>query len=243
MDTSQGVPEWKTLMESTLAELGITISHVLLTHWHGDHSLGVPQLIELYPELASHVYKHSPDRDQQPIHDGQVFKVEGATVRAVHTPGHSHDHMCFIVEEDSAMLTGDNILGHGSTAVEDLSIYMATLKKMQAQNCQLGYPAHGIVIESLPTKLAGELAQKLRRERQVLRALDESKTQDLMAGREKPEGLTVKDLVTAIHGDGLDPEVRKMAVEPFMDEVLRKLAEDGKLAFRVKGGKKKWFAF
>lgn len=243
MDTSQGVEEWKSLMEETLTRLDISISHVLLTHWHGDHSLGVPQLIEIDPTLDGSIYKHSPDRGQKPIRDGQVFEVEGATVRALHTPGHSHDHMCFIVEEDDAMLTGDNILGHGSTAVEDLSIFMATLKKMQAQNCQVGYPAHGVVIDNLPAKIAGELAQKMRRERQVLRALDESKTQDLLAGREKPEGLTVRELVTAIHGNGLDPEVRKMAVEPFMDEVLRKLAEDGKLAFRLKAGKKKWFAF
>lgn len=243
VDTSQGIPEWAALIESTLAELGISLSHVLLTHFHGDHSLGVPQLIDLYPELASCIYKHSPDRDQQPIHDGQIFKVDGATVRAVHAPGHSHDHVCFIVEEDNAMLTGDNIIGHGSSAMEDLSTYMASLKKMLAQNCQIGYPAHGEVIENLPSKISGELAQKLRRERQLLRALEESKTRALMEGREKPDGLTVRELAIAIHGEGLDDEVRKMAIEPFMDEVLRKLAEDGVVAFRLKGGKKKWFTF
>ncbi|KAK7697819.1 hypothetical protein SLS64_013151 [Diaporthe eres] len=171
---------------------------------------------------------------------GKIFTVEGATVRAVHTPGHSHDHMCFIVEEDNAMLTGDNILGHGSTAVEEMSTYMKTLRKMQAQDCQIGYPAHGTVIKDLRTKITGELAQKIRRERQVLRALEQSKTRDRMAGKDKPQGLTVSELVSAIHGRGLDEEVRKLAVEPFIDEVLRKLAEDGAVAFRLRGGKKKW---
>lgn len=240
VDTSQGIQGWADLIETTLSEMGFSLSHVLLTHWHGDHSLGVPQLIALYPDLAGSIYKHSPDRDQQPIVDGQIFRVEGATVRAVHTPGHSHDHMCFIVEEDNAMLTGDNILGHGSTAVEEMSTYMKTLRKMQAYDCQLGYPAHGTVIKDLRTKLMGELAQKIRRERQVLRALEQSKTRDRMAGKEKPQGLTVSELVSAIHGRGLDEEVRKLAVEPFIDEVLRKLAEDGAVAFRLRGGKKKW---
>ncbi|KAI7785985.1 metallo-beta-lactamase domain [Diaporthe eres] len=240
VDTSQGIQGWADLIETTLSDMGFSLSHVLLTHWHGDHSLGVPQLIALYPDLVDRIYKHSPDRDQQPIVDGQIFRVEGATVRAVHTPGHSHDHMCFIVEEDNAMLTGDNILGHGSTAVEEMSTYMKTLRKMQAQDCQIGYPAHGTVIKDLRTKITGELAQKIRRERQVLRALEQSKTRDRMAGKDKPQGLTVSELVSAIHGRGLDEEVRKLAVEPFIDEVLRKLAEDGAVAFRLRGGKKKW---
>lgn len=220
--------------------MGFSLSHVLLTHWHGDHSLGVPQLIALYPDLVDRIYKHSPDRDQQPIVDGQIFRVEGATVRAVHTPGHSHDHMCFVVEEDNAMLTGDNILGHGSTAVEEMGTYMKTLRKMQAYDCKLGYPAHGTVIEDLRIKITGELAQKMRRERQVLRALEQAKNRDRLAGKDKPQGLTVTELVSAIHGRGLDEEVRKLAVEPFIEEVLRKLAEDGAVAFRLRGGKKKW---
>ena len=53
--------------------------------------------------------------------------------------------------------------------------------------------------------------------------------------------MTVKQLVTAIYGGTLDEQVREMAVEPFTDEVLRKLAGDCKVAFEVKAGQKKWF--
>jgi glyoxylase-like metal-dependent hydrolase (beta-lactamase superfamily II) len=201
----------------------------------------------MYPDLASSIYKHTPSTTQQPIADGQIFRVEGATVRAVHTPGHTDDHMCFILEEECAMFTGDNILGHGTSAVEHLRTWMDTLHKMQAQGCGRGYPAHGIVIADLRAKIAGELAQKLRRERQVLKALVQTKRGERGAGQGQGQGrgkrsVTVQQLVAAIYGEGVEAGLRELALEPFMDEVLRKLAEDGIVAFEVRAGVKKWFA-
>lgn len=236
IDTAQGYREWADLLDATLRERSIALSHVFLTHWHGDHTGGVPDLIRMYPDLADGIYKNSPEHGQRPIEDGQVFCVEGATIRAVHGPGHSHDHMCFILEEENAMFTGDNVLGHGTSAVEHLGLYMETLRKLQSHGCTVGYPAHGAVIPDLPGKIAAELAQKTRREKQCLMALDRIRSEDRSAG------VTVSELIVAIHGENLDEEVRKLAVEPFMDEVLRKLAEDGKVAFRVRKGVKKWFA-
>jgi glyoxylase-like metal-dependent hydrolase (beta-lactamase superfamily II) len=228
------------LVSSTLTTSSIALSHVFLTHWHGDHTGGVPDLLRLYPYLSTSIYKNTPGKGQNLIADGQTFNVEGATIRAVHSPGHSHDHICFILEEENAMFTGDNILGHGTSVVEELSVYMSSLRKMQSHNCAVGYPAHGAVISNLPTKITGELAQKLRRERQILQALIKIRRKKSM-GRGKSESVTLKDLVTAMHGDEIDEQVRKMALEPFMDEVLRKLAEDGKVAFEIRGGEKRWF--
>jgi glyoxylase-like metal-dependent hydrolase (beta-lactamase superfamily II) len=173
--------------------------------------------------------------------DGDIFKVEGATIRAVHSPGHSHDHMCFVLDEENAMFTGDNVLGHGSSAVEELSIYMSSLRKMQAQNCTTGYPAHGIMITDLQAKIASELAQKLRRERQVLQTLGEIKRQEMSTGRRKIGSVTVKELVTTMYGESINSQVREQALEPFMDEVVRKLAADGKVAFEIREGEKRWF--
>lgn len=218
---------------------------MLLTHWHGDHTGGVPDLLRLYPHLENSIYKNQPSKTQQPIEDGQIFKVEGATVRAVHTPGHSDDHMCFIVEEDNAICTGDNILGHGTTAVEQLSTWMDSLRVIKSHNCAIGYPAHGVVIKDLPAKIAMELGSKMRREKQVLQALNKIKKTEAAAGgnlKRSNSAVTLSQLVTTMHGDRLDPQVRKMAVEPFMEEVLTKLAQDGKVAFQIRGGEKRWFA-
>lgn len=235
IDTSGGEPKWAELVEATLKSENISLSHVLLTHWHGDHTGGVPDLIRIQPNLKDRIYKNEPDIGQQNITDGQIFRVEGATVRALHVPGHSEDHMCFILEEEQAMFTGDNILGHGTSAVEDLGTFMASLQKMNAENCATGYSAHGSTITNLPGKIAGDLGQKWRRERLALQAL----------GRIRKRGeksVSVKDLVVEIYGKGLDEETRTLALEPFTEEVLRKLAGDGKVAFEVRAGKKKWYS-
>ncbi|KAK3382226.1 putative metallo-beta-lactamase domain protein [Lasiosphaeria ovina] len=239
VDTGQGIPDWADLVASTLSSSGFSLSHVLLTHWHGDHTGGVPDLIRMYPDVSRSIYKHTPSKTQQAIADGQLFKVEGATVRAVHAPGHSHDHMCFVLEEEQAMFTGDNVLGHGTAAVEHLNTWMGTLRLMQSHGCVTGYPAHGAVIADLKGKIAGELASKLRRERQALQALQRAKDR---GGSGAAGRMTVKDLVTAVYGDSMDSGVREMALEPFMDEVLRKLAEDGMVGFDMRGGVKRWFS-
>ncbi|CAI6332014.1 unnamed protein product [Periconia digitata] len=236
IDTSQGLPEWAELISKTLADLDISLSHVFLTHWHGDHTGGVPDLLRMYPNLKDAIYKYNPSKTQQPIVDGSIFSVEGATLRAVHAPGHADDHTCFVLEEEMAMFTGDNVLGHGTAAVEQLSVWLNSLRLMQSHNCKIGYPAHGVVIPDLRRKIDLELKAKTRRETQVLNSLAQIRSPGGKAS------VTVKQLVTVMHGDDLDPEVRKMAIEPLMGEVLNKLAEDGKVAFEIRQKEKKWFA-
>ncbi|KAK6858833.1 hypothetical protein PG995_004686 [Apiospora arundinis] len=218
IDTAQGIPDWAEIISETLADGDYSLSHVLLTHWHGDHTGGVPDLISLYPDLTDAIYKHTPSRTQKPIVDGQVFRVEGPPC------------------EEQAMFTGDNILGHGTAAVEHLSTWMETMRLMQSHNCVKGFPAHGIVIEDLKAKINGELAGKLRREQQALQALQKANSSKIGGGKSK---LTVKELVTAVYGGQMATGVRELALEPFMDEVLRKLAEDGKVGFDMRGGVKK----
>ncbi|KAK2594651.1 Atrochrysone carboxyl ACP thioesterase dmxR1 [Conoideocrella luteorostrata] len=238
LDTGQGIPDWIDFIVGILAAGNFSFSHVLLTHWHGDHTGGVPDLIRMDPSISQRIFKHTPSKTQQPIVDRQLFKVDGATVRAVHAPGHSDDHMCFILEEEQAMFTGDNVLGHGTAAIEYLSTWMETLRQMQSHGCAKGYPAHGAVISDLNAKIDGELAGKLRRERQALQALQQG-NENLAKERKK---FTVKELVTAVYGDRIDKNIKELALEPFMDEVLRKLAGDGQVGFEIKTGVKRWFA-
>ncbi|KAI4244696.1 MAG: hypothetical protein L6R40_002900 [Gallowayella cf. fulva] len=242
VDTAQGFEFWTDAIQELLAAENISISHVLLTHWHGDHTGGVPGLLKLYPDLATCIYKNSPDEGQQPIEDGQIISVEGATIKAVHTPGHSHDHMSFILQEENAMFTGDNVLGHGTSAVELLGEYMDTLRRMRDQKCERGYPAHGAVIPNLGAKIQEYLGQKERRERQILKSLKSLKESERKSGKPGAKGsTTVKDLVVSVHGEGMDAEVSNKVLEPFTGEVLSKLAGDGKVGFELAGGTKKWF--
>ncbi|CAE7178495.1 hypothetical protein PTNB85_02851 [Pyrenophora teres f. teres] len=234
IDTSGGEPEYAKLLASTLEFLNISIKYVLLTHWHGDHTGGVPDLLRLYPHLENHIYKNIPEVGHRDISDGQLFHVEGATLVAVHTPGHAEDHMCFVLKEENSMFTGDNILGTGTSAVEDLGIFMSSLQKMLGKNCQTGHPAHGQTIGDLNAKISKELMSKFRREKQVLQAMRDLRDAD----ERRPN---VRMIVDRMYGSSVNEITRTLALEPFIGEVLRKLAGDGKVGFGVRAGRKGWF--
>lgn len=210
----------------------LKISQVLLTHWHPDHVGGVPALLAKYPDLATAVYKADPDRGQNPIKDGQTFVTEGATLQALFTPGHSTDHMCFVMKENGAMFTGDNVLGHGtSVAVEDLKLYMESLRimthDMRAGGLKIGYPGHGAMIEDLPTSMMQYTRHWEMREKRVLAAFSE---------RSGTAMLTTREVTANIYGPGMDE-----LAGPSVMHVLLKLHEEGTLDFTIVGQEKKWF--
>ena len=186
------------------------------------------------------VYKNTPDPGQLPIEDSQIFETEGATLRAVFSPGHAEDHMCFVLEEENAMFTGDNVLGHGYSVCEDLSVYVRSLRYMADQKCQIGYPAHGITIDDLPKKIMQYIRHKELREKQIYMAMARNKAKVAEIDRSKKASVTVREIVTLVHGDVPD-DMAKMALEPSVAEVLLKLAADRKVGFETRVGIKRWF--
>ncbi|KAK7699596.1 hypothetical protein SLS64_011550 [Diaporthe eres] len=234
----QGMPVWITRLVGVLEELDVEIAYVLLTHWHGDHTGGVTHLAHYDSKYSGRIYKNQPDSGQNPIRDGEVFRVQGATVRAVFTPGHARDHVCFTLDEENALFTGDNVLGHGYSVVEDLGTYVESLHTMQDQQCQVGYPAHGERIVDLPAKVSEYLRHKEMRIRQVYTALLENRSRGPGGGK---MGMEVSDIVRILYGKVPD-DVSETALEPFLNQVLWKLAEDRMVGFRP-GKTRIWFAF
>lgn len=140
VDTGEGKPCWVESLARVLKDEGASISTALITHWHKDHQGGVQQLLAMSPETK--IFKNQPGigvvdttdhgkLDVEPIHNDQVFKADGVTLTAVHTPGHTADHMCFLFSEEDALFTGDNVLGHGTTVFEDLGVYLKSLHLMK----------------------------------------------------------------------------------------------------------------
>lgn len=230
---------WADNITKFMADEELTISHVLLTHWHGDHTGGVKDLVQYDPSLTDRIYKNQPDPGQHPINNGDTFRTDGATIRALYTPGHAIDHMCFVLEEENALFTGDNVLGHGHSVSEDLGSYMRSLGIMDDQRCEKGYPAHGVKIEDLPRKMSEYIRHKMTRERRVYQILLGQRAKTLKSGGGKGS-LTTKDLVQSAYGDVAE-NIIEMALEPFTTEVLLKLAEDRKVGFEMDAGNKKWF--
>lgn len=108
------------------------VEAILITHGHPDHTEGVPLLSEL---------TGAPVLD----FDGE-FGVVGLTIRAIDTPGHSSDSVCYVVD-GQAVLSGDTILGRGTTLVAwpdgDLGSYLASLDRLIGLGPLPVLPGHG----------------------------------------------------------------------------------------------------
>lgn len=152
--------------------------------------------------------------------DGQIFKTEGATLRAFHCPGHTTDHMAFILEEEDSIFTGDNVLGHGTAVFEDLAIYVDSLKRMATQVSGRGYPAHGAVIDDIKSKIVEYILHRQGRENQILEILSRPKEAE---ASESP-GWTTLDVVKFIYTE-LSPDMYP-AAEQGVRLVLDKLAKE-----------------
>lgn len=231
IDSGQGRPDWVLLLASLAEKYGFKIIKVLLTHWHLDHTEGVRDLLRMDSGLRDDIYKCKPDPSQQPIKDGEVFSVEGGTIRAVFTPGHSTDHMSFLLEEEAAIFTGDCMLGHGTTAIENLEQHMQSLLKIEGLHCDIGYPGHGAPIPDLQKRLRQDIGQRQRRERQMLATLKSL----------EGSSATEEEFIKAAFGSNIPEDVLENALKPHVKEIFMKMAREKRVGFRFKGGQKHWF--
>jgi hydroxyacylglutathione hydrolase len=196
VDTGAGVPEYLPLLDRFLdtERLG-AITRVVLTHRHHDHMGGVPDVRRLYPRVpVGKLVVNDPSLPvpMEPLAEGSVIRGDGVTLRAVHTPGHASDHLCYYLEEERALFTGDLILGGSTTVIPpddgDLGDYLASLRRLLALDVQCIYPGHGPALEPARPVIEEFIAHRLERERQIVMALQ--------AGAE-----TVPDIVARVYRD------------------------------------------
>lgn len=226
LDTGQGVPLWLDLLSQALRELanGDGIDKIVLTHAHVDHIGGVKQVVARFGRVEV-MKKPWPGHDEAagvpitPIDDGAVIRTEGATLRAVHTPGHAPDHLCYYLEEEKALFTGDVVLGAGTTVIPDdtgdLGEYMNSLHRLLELDVETIYPAHGPVIRNPDAKIREYIAHRELRERQVLDALAHNR------------GLEVMTIVKQIYFDV--PEYLHPAAASSVRSHLKKLRKEGRV--------------
>jgi glyoxylase-like metal-dependent hydrolase (beta-lactamase superfamily II) len=183
LDTGDGRPEYLPVLERALARAGCEeIQEILLTHGHPDHMGGVHSVRERFgtlrvSKLPSTQGDDPRGLDVNPIADGSVMRTEGATLRAVHTPGHAVDHLCFVLEEEGAIFSGDHVLGVGTTVIParggDLLDYMNSLERLLDEGPGAIYPAHGPRIPDGAAKLREYIAHRREREGEIIAALRE----------------------------------------------------------------------
>jgi endoribonuclease LACTB2 len=236
VDTGEGRSAWVTSLQRVLEAEKAHVSSAIITHWHHDHQGGVKHLLEISPETV--IYKNQPaageldvtDGGKVPvsdISDGQQFQVEGASLTAIHTPGHTVDHMVFLLAEEDALFTADNVLGHGTAVFEDLGAYLASLDKMRRLFRGRAYPGHGAVIEDGPGRIAEYIGHRQQREEQVMDSLKSAPTGDSVNAE---DGWTPMELVKVIYADV--PEALHVPAAGNVIHILRKLEAEDKLVQR-----------
>ncbi|MBI2015494.1 MAG: MBL fold metallo-hydrolase, partial [Candidatus Rokubacteria bacterium] len=226
LDTGAGVSGYVPLLERYLGERGWRQpSRVILTHRHRDHLGGVSQVRARFKGIpvAKMIHKDAslPDAIDD-LRDGQAIHGDGATLVAVHTPGHASDHLCFYLVEERSLFTGDVVLGGSTTVIPsddgDLLEYMDSLRRLLALDVRRIYPAHGPVIEDGPGRIREYIDHRLMRERQILEALG--------------GGLrTIPAMVKRIYADV--PQNLHAAAAMSVESHLKKLKREGRVSETV----------
>jgi glyoxylase-like metal-dependent hydrolase (beta-lactamase superfamily II) len=171
------------------------VAAVLLTHHHLDHSEAAREFAE---RMGCGVRALDPayQLGAEGLADGDVVSVDDLEVHVVGTPGHTADSLSFLVPADGALLTGDTVLGRGTTVVAhpdgQLGAYLDSLDRLHALAESHGamaiWPGHGPVIDDALGALDHYIAHRRERLDQVRDALE------VLRSAPHPEGVAVEDL-------------------------------------------------
>ncbi|MDB5924792.1 MAG: fold metallo-hydrolase [Betaproteobacteria bacterium] len=224
-------PDIGSHIDTLRAAVGERLKWILCTHTHLDHSPAARALkdatgAQIAGRIASQDGRQdaafAPDRI---LNDGDTVRADALTLRAVHTPGHASNHLCYLLEERRMLFTGDHVM-QGSTVVisppdGDMQAYFASLEKLLALDLAALVPGHGRVIERPHDEVRRLVVHRLKREQKVHDALT----------RKNPA--TLDELVRLAYDDvseRLHPVARRS-----LHAHLIKLANEGRASETVSG--------
>lgn len=230
IDPGPDLPEHVDALLSALK--GETISHILITHTHNDHSpaakhvkaaTGAPTY-GFGPHGAGRVKAGQPvqggDMEFTPdevIGDGTVIDGDGWSVSCVHTPGHTSNHICFAWDSHKILFPGDQVMGWSTSIVSppdgDMGDYMRSLDKLLARDDEIYYPTHGPAITDPHPYIRAFIAHRQEREDKIMACLK--------AGTE-----TIEAMVPEVYAD-ISPSLFGPAARSLFATVIY-LVEEGR---------------
>ena len=194
---------------------GETVTHILITHTHRDHS---PAAAPFKRSTGAPTYGYGPhggdrggpkveeggDYEFRPDHeikDGAVIEGDGWTFEAIHTPGHTSNHLCFALREENAIFTGDHVMGWSTSVISppdgDMAQYMNSLAKLLTRKEEIYWPTHGPPITTPKAHVEAFIAHRKGREDAILDCIRDGRT-------------TIAEMVEVMYAD-VDPRLHVAA--------------------------------
>jgi glyoxylase-like metal-dependent hydrolase (beta-lactamase superfamily II) len=181
VDSGEAMDRYKWMLRGYLAATErAEIALAGITHHHADHSGNLKWArSELKAEIVVHksavplLKGKLPKDGVRTIGDGESIDLGGGVrPRVIPGPGHSVDSICYYLEDEGVLFTGDTLLGSSTTTVNDLGPYRRTLKLLlELPNLKVICPGHGALVHDPRERLKGLLAHREMRERQILDVL------------------------------------------------------------------------
>ncbi|WP_019961356.1 MBL fold metallo-hydrolase [Woodsholea maritima] len=195
LDPGPVMPEHIAALDKALE--GERVTHVFVTHHHLDHS---PMAKPLAQKHGCQTYGYGPaqampedcevrmeagdDRGFTPdvlIQDGAVFSGPNWTLEALHTPGHTSNHMCYALKEENILFCGDHVMAWSTSVVSppdgDMGDYLSQLERIRARQFARLWPTHGPAVDEPDAFLGAYIAHRRRREAAILGEIEKGQTQ------------------------------------------------------------------
>ena len=187
-------PDDEAHIDAILASIpGETVSHILVTHTHMDHSPGC-RLLQAKTGAPTYAYgphgagkieqgvqvEEGGDMDFDPDHlvtHGEIIQGGDWSVECVYTPGHTSNHLCFQLREQKALFTGDHVMGWSTSIISppdgDMADYMLSLELLLERDDEIYWPTHGPCIDEPKAHVEAYIAHRLEREQQIIACIEE----------------------------------------------------------------------
>ncbi len=233
IDPGPDTPKHRAALTRALE--GRTVTHVLVTHHHLDHS---PMAAPLAREHGCQVYGFGvqpvPPTDGEvrleagddltfkpdvEIRDGHVIRGDGWKMEAIHTPGHTSNHLCYALHEENTLFSGDHIMGWSTSVVSPpdghMGDYLNSLRRVLDRDFDIIRPTHGAAITEVQPFVQAYIDHRLKREDQILGALNSGLNQ-------------ITDIVAKLYVD-VDKRLHPAAAHSVLSHMIH-LRETGRVS-------------